>query len=130
MATDIQISHTAAIGRMDHLLLQVRSEGLLGSGIQDLIPGFRPDRRLQRIPRIGAVLMMDPDLNVQNSEIVIGNVLCLGIEPALEELQVDPETSILIYPATARNQGEGKIARGMTAEDGMTEMNAVMTGTG
>jgi hypothetical protein len=115
---------------MDHHLLQVRSEGLLGSGIQDLIPGFHLDRRLQRILRIGAVLMMDPDLNVQNSEIVIGNVLYLGVEPALEELQVDPETSILIYPAMARNQGEGKIARGMTAEDGMTEMNADMTGTG
>lgn len=114
---------------MDHLLL-VRSEGLLGSGIQDLIQGFRPDRHLQRILRIGAVLMMDSDLNVQNSEIVIGNVLYRGVEPALEELQVDPEKAILIYPATARNQGEGKIARGMTAEDGMTEMNAVMIGTG
>ena len=74
--------------------------------------------------------MMDQDLNVQNSGTGTVNVLYRGVERALVGSLVEPEKSILIYPAMVRNQGEGKIARGKTAGDGMTEMNAVMTGTG
>lgn len=73
---------------------------------------------------------MDQDLNVQNTETVTENVLYLGVEPALVGSLVDPEMSILIYPAMVQNQGEGKIVHGMTAGDGMIEMNAATTGTG
>ncbi len=130
MVTDTQIFHTAAIDRMGHNHPLDKSADLPGSGIQDLIPGFHPDRRLQQIPGIGVVLMTDQGLNVQISGIVIGTALYRGLEPALVEFPVDPEMSIRIYPAMVRNQGEGKIGTGMTAEDGMIEMNGVMTGTG
>jgi hypothetical protein len=74
--------------------------------------------------------MMDQDLNVRNTGTVTEIVLYLGVEPGPVGFLVDPEMSILIYPAMVRSQGEGKIVLGMTAEDGMIEMNAAMTGTG
>ena len=74
--------------------------------------------------------MMDQDLNAQNTGTVTVNVFYLGVESALVGLLVDLETPILTYPAMVRNQEEGKTVPGMTAGDGMIEMNAATTGTG
>jgi len=121
----------AAIGlTVHHHHLLGKNEGPLGSGMEDLIPGFHLDHRLQLTLQIGAVLMMDQDLNDQNSGIVTVTVLYLGVGRAPVEFLVAQEMSILTYPAMVRNQAGGRIVPGTIAGDGMIEMNAATTATG